>query len=121
MLAVAPDGTGVVLRSPDGRVMMYPVEDHGAPSPIAGLAAGEMPIAWTADSKSVLVVAAGHPTRIDRIDRTTGRRDAWLELRPLEPGLLDRAVTIAIARNSRSYVANYQRIRMTLFLVDGLR
>ena len=121
MLAVAPDGTGVILRAPDGRVMMYPVEAVGAPSPVPGLAAREMPIAWTADSKSVLIRAAEQRTRIDRIDRTTGRREGWLEMRPPEQELLDGALSIAIARNSRSYVANYQRIRATLFLVDGLR
>jgi hypothetical protein len=44
-----------------------------------------------------------------------------MELRPPEQDLLDSRATIAFARNSRSYVANYQRVRTTLFLVDGLR
>jgi len=117
MLAVSPDASRVVLRAPDGRVMLYETS-NGTATPVAGLAASEMPIGWTADGASVLVRTEG---RIDRVNAQTGARDAWVTLRPSNPSLLMRPPTIVLPPGSRSYVVNYQDYKNTLFVVDGLK
>jgi Tol biopolymer transport system component len=119
-LAVSPDGSRVILRAPDGRVMLYPT-DTGEPTAVPGLSASEMPIAWTADGRAVLVAADSPRGRIDRIDLASARRDRWLDMRAADPSLLDRSLSIVLAPGSRSYIANYQQIRTTLYLAEGLR
>jgi serine/threonine protein kinase/Tol biopolymer transport system component len=119
-LAVSPDGARVVLRAPDGRVMLYPT-DKGEPTAVPGLSATEMPIAWTADGRAVLVAADRPRGRIDRIDLASARRDRWLDLRAADPLLLGRSLSVVLPPGSRSYIANYQQIRTTLYLAEGLQ
>ena len=120
MLAVSPDGTSVVLRAPDRRVLRFQVDGSQA-LPVPGLTADEMPIGWTADSRSVLVRAAAETSRIDRVDITSGRRDRWTELRPPNKMLTRGRMTLALDPSRRSYAANYQRIQTELYLVERLR
>ena len=64
-LALSPDGTRVALRSPDGRVLLYPIAG-GEPVAVNGLNAGEMPIAWTGDGRALLLLEGKPPRHIVR-------------------------------------------------------
>ena len=117
-LALSPDGTRVALRSHDGRVMLYPLA--GEPVAVNGLNAGEMPISWTEDGRSLFLLEGNPPRRIVRLDPTIGRRALVKEIRPADSGLTGPA-TVVVMPDGRSYAANYTRVQMTLFLVEGLR
>lgn len=54
------------------------------------------------------------------LDPTTGRRELAKDIRPLDSSLSGPKIVI-VSPDGRSYVANYDRIQMTLFVVQGLR
>jgi len=118
-LALSPDGTRVVLRSPDARVMLYRV-DGGEPIAVNGLQADEMPTAWSGDSRSLLLREGDPPRRIVALDPVSGRREPVKAIRPSDPSLFG-PTQIVLTPDARSYAANYGRSQMTLFLVDGLK
>lgn len=118
-LALSPDGTRVVLRSPDDRVMLYPLA-AGEPVAVNGLNADEMPTGWTGDSRALFLTEGKPPRRIVRLDPASGRREIVKEIRPSDPGLTGPALVV-VTPDGRSYAANYARSQMTLFLVEGLR
>ena len=119
-LALSPDGSRVPLRSPDGRVMLYPTAG-GAPLDVKGIEANEMPTGWTADGRGLLVMEGGNPSRrIVRVDPGSGRREVFKDIHPSDPGLIGPSETI-LTPDGRSYIANYNRVQMTLFLAEGLK
>jgi eukaryotic-like serine/threonine-protein kinase len=118
-LAVSPDGTRVALRSPDGSVLLYST-DGAEPIGVKGLAAGEMPVAWTGDGRAVFVPVGTPPRGIARLDLASGRREVVKDIRPADPVLIG-PINVMPTPDGRSYVANYDRTQTTLFLVEGLR
>jgi Tol biopolymer transport system component len=118
-LALSPDGTRVALRSPDGRLMLYRV-DGGEPIAVNGIQADEMPMAWSGDGRSLLLLDGNPPRRIVALDPTSGRRQVVKEIRPSDPSLFG-PTQLVMTPDGKSYAANYGRNQMTLFLVDGLK
>jgi hypothetical protein len=118
-LALSHDGLRLALRSPEGRVMVYPVTG-GAPVAVNGLTENEMPVSWTADGKALILLEGAPPRRIARLDPVSGRRVIVKEIHPADNTLIGPATVVA-GPDGRSYAANYTRIQMKLFLVEGLR
>ena len=118
-LALSRDGTQVALRSPEGRVMLYPVAG-GEPVGVKGLSADEMPLSWTADSRALFLLEGQPPRRIVRLDPASGRRELASEIHPADAGLIGPS-HVVIAPDARTFVANYMRVQGTLYLVDGLK
>jgi len=118
-LALSPDGSRIALRSPDGLVVVYAV-NGGEPIAVPGLQANEMPIAWTADGRALVLLEGRPPRRIMRLDPATGRRELIKEVHPSDSSLLGPSQVIMMP-DGRSYAANYGRLQMTLFLAEGLR
>ena len=117
MLTVARDGR-VAARASDDSVRVYSTD--GSAVPVAGLASGEMPIAWTDDDRALLVVSRDRAS-ITRVDPRSGARRPGPVLRPPDPASAAQWVSLHFSRDGRSYAANYHRATTRLFLVDGLR
>jgi Tol biopolymer transport system component len=118
-LALSPDGSRVPLRSPDGQVLLYPTAG-GAPLAVNGLGPDEMPLGWTGDGRALLVTEGNPPRRIARVDFASGRREPFKDIRPSDV-VLTGPTEILLTPDGRSYLANYNRIQMTLFLAEGLK
>jgi eukaryotic-like serine/threonine-protein kinase len=118
-LALSRDGAQVALRSPEGRVMLYPVAG-GEPVGVKGLGANEMPLSWTADSRALFLLEGQPPRRIVRLDPASGRRELASEIHPADAGLIG-PTHVVIAPDARTFVANYMRVQGTLYLVQGLK
>jgi hypothetical protein len=118
-IALSHDGSRVAFRSPVGGVMLY-ATDQTAPVPVQGLAADEMPFAWAGDDRSLLVLEGTPPRRVVGVDVATGRRATVREITPSNAALIGPS-SVFLTPDGRSYVANYQLRRMTVFLVDGLK
>jgi hypothetical protein len=100
--------------------MLYPTAG-GAPLDVKGIEANEMPTGWTADGRGLLVMEGGNPSRrIVRVDPGSGRRELFKDIHPSDPGLIGPSETI-LTPDGRSYIANYNRVQMTLFLAEGLK
>jgi hypothetical protein len=118
-LPLSHDGLRLALRSPEGRVMVYPVTG-GEPVAVNGLAANEMPVSWTTDGRALILLEGQPPRRIARLDPASGRRELVREIHPADDALIGPATVVA-GPDGRSYAANYMRVQMKLFLVEGLR
>jgi Tol biopolymer transport system component len=117
-LAVSPDGRRVVLRSPEGTVMIYAV-DGAPPVAVKGLRSDEMPLGWSSDSSKVLVQEAEPRPGLVRVDPATGARERFVELHPHDSTFsLNHLIATP---DGRTYVANTGRLQMTLYVAENLR
>jgi Tol biopolymer transport system component len=116
---LSPDGTRVALRSPDGAITVYSTNGT-APAAATGFAPGEMPVAWTGDGRSLLLLERKPERRLISVDPATGRRAVFMVFKPSDPAL-NGPSQVVLTPDGRSYVANYGRRQDTLFLVEGLK
>jgi Tol biopolymer transport system component len=118
---ISQDGRLVAFQDAHDRVAVCPVEAC-VPREIAGVEAGERPINWSSDGKSLWVFQAGEtPARVYQVDVTTGKRELWKELRPADPAGTRGINRVLITPDGKSYAYHYNRFLSELFLVEGLR
>jgi hypothetical protein len=93
----------------------------GSPSPVPGTQAGDEPIQWTADGKSLLVGREEVSNRVFLIDLATGQRKLLKAFSaPDTTGLIDSAPPI-FSRDLKAYAHSYMRILSDLYVVEGLK
>ncbi len=120
-VAVSPDGRLVAAQGPDSKIAIYPV-DGGAPRPLAGAEAGESPILWSSDDRSLYVYRRNEtPARIFKIDIATGQRELWKTIAPADRSGLITIENVVMTPDARSYAYCYTRILTSLELAEGLR
>jgi dipeptidyl aminopeptidase/acylaminoacyl peptidase len=78
------DGRSLVGIGTDGRWRLYPIAG-GDSSDLAGITANDEPAGWSTDGRAILVATRTIPTRLERVEVSTGARRVIRELRP--PGL----------------------------------
>jgi dipeptidyl aminopeptidase/acylaminoacyl peptidase len=118
-VALSHDGRQAAFRSPEGAVTLYST-DGAQPIAANGFGPGELPIDWTGDDRSLLLLEGKSSRRLVAIDPSSGRRKLLKEIAPSNPSLIG-PLQIYLTPDGRSYVANYQSRRMTLFLAEGLK
>jgi hypothetical protein len=118
-IALSHDRRVVAFRSPAGAITLYRT-DGSAATPANGFDADETPIGWTGDDRSLLVLTDASPRQLVAVDPVSGRRSALRTIAPSNPAFIG-PTSVFVTPDGRSYVANYQRRVMTLFLVDGLK
>src|ERR1700683_251850 len=118
--AISPDGKRVAAIDPEGQLVTYDVAS-GSPSPVPGTQAGDEPIQWTADGKSLLVGREEVSNRVFLIDLATGQRKLLKAFSAPDPtGLIDSAPPI-FSRDLKAYAHSYMRILSDLYVVEGLK
>ncbi len=116
---LSPDGTRIAARAADGVVSIFPV-DGSAPTPVPGLAPGEVPLQWTRDGRSLLVWNRVFPAAIDRVAISDGHRDRQRDIMPDNPaGVLYGQ--IILAPGGEYYIYRIRRDLNTLFAAEGIR
>lgn len=127
-LLVSPDSKyflGLAAgRGPDGKYYLCPI-DGRHPTPITGLALGDVPIAWSADGKAIYVRSdSDFDSGIYRLDLSNGDRKLIKKIVPDPVGLIGLEVKpggVQIARDGKSYVYTYWTYLSDLFLLEGLK
>jgi len=121
VIALAPDGSQVAGVGPDGLAYLYPLTDGPAKS-VPGFQAGEQPIEWSADGKSLYVYRPGEfPAKVYQLDLTTGKRTLWRSLAPADPAGVSQIGPIVMTPDGSSYIYGYHRTLSDLYLVEGLK
>ena len=116
----SPQGDIVLLRQPDGAFARFPV-DGSQPIVIPGLEKDERPAGWTPDGSGIYVFRRGvMPSRIERLDLITGRREPWIELEPTTRSGADTFISAWVTPDGERYVASYGQYLSELFVVSGL-
>jgi Tol biopolymer transport system component len=119
-LAVSPDGRLVAARAKDDQMCFYPLS--GEPPHCFPAASGDVPIQWSADSRSLFLYPINDVTsRIDRMDASSGKREPWKDFGPGDLAGIQRFERIAMTPGGGSLVYSSERVFCTLLVVDGLR
>ena len=119
--AVSPDGTTVTAIGSDQKGYMFPIAG-GDPKPINGLMAGEEPITWETDGKTLFVYRPGEvPASVYRLNVITGQRALWKKLVPADPAGVETLGPVLITPDGKNYAYGYHRNLADLYLVEGLR
>jgi eukaryotic-like serine/threonine-protein kinase len=118
---ISPDSQWVAGIGPDQKGYLFPV-GGGESRVISGLNAGEQPITFSSDSRSLYVYQPGElPARVDQLDLQTGRRALWKELIPSDPAGVETIGPILITPDAKTCVFGYHRMLADLYLVEGLK
>jgi eukaryotic-like serine/threonine-protein kinase len=120
---ISPDGQFVVAasRDPEVRLALY-ASDGSPPRNVSGAVAGDIPIRWAADARTLYVRAPGTvPARVFTIDLPTGRRQPWRSLIPADPAGVFDVDNPLIAADADSYAYSYSRFLFDLYQIEGLR
>jgi Tol biopolymer transport system component len=118
---VSPDGRSVAALGPDSKLAIYPV-DGGAARPLAGAEARQGVVNWSADGGSLYVYRRFEsPARIFKIDITTGRRELWKTIVPVDRAGLITIDNFVMTPDARAYAYSFQRVLTNLEVVEGLR
>lgn len=131
--AITPEGASSYYRlSPDGtqlamamgaeyRTIIYPVNGD-QPKPVPGLEPGDVPVAWSPDSRFLYCYRLGDvPADVFRVEIATGARNPWKKLMPPKPIGITFVTSIFMSADLKSYVYSIDRRLDVLYLVDGLR
>jgi eukaryotic-like serine/threonine-protein kinase len=125
-LALSPDGRRVVAVGPEGTLVLYSLtagpDEPGRP--IAGTSAGDSPIQWTADGRSIFfrrgTYLASAAAGIFRLDLETGRSELWKEIAPADPAGAGVG-NVVITPDGKSYAYAVSHRLSQLYLVEGLK
>ena len=121
VLALSPDGREVAGVGPDGLAHLYPLAG-GESKSVPGFVAGEQPVEWSADGKSLYVYRPGEfPAQVSRIDLSNGKRSLWRSLAPADPAGVSQIGPIVMTPDGASYIYGYHRTLSDLYLVEGLK
>jgi hypothetical protein len=120
-LAPSPDGTELLVRTHQNGWLMYSLRT-GATRAVAGLATGEDPMQWGADSHSLFVQREPLPlARIDYLDLQTGQRRLWREIELDDPAGFNPSQSNVLVAPNGSYCYSYLQGLSELYLVEGLQ
>jgi Tol biopolymer transport system component len=118
---LSPDGKNVVVRSPDGRYAIWPLDGSGL-RPIPGDAKYYV-TGWTPDGTSLYVVSTeGHErtANVFRLNPATGKMDPWKKFGESLP-LGCQAFFPAFSIDGKAYIYGYDQILSEAYVVKGLK
>jgi hypothetical protein len=119
---LSSEGTGLVIRTPDGGYAIVSLTG-GAPRPIPGLRAGDVPLRLTADGRHLFLRDGSRelPARVFRLDLATGRREMWKELTPGDPAGITLLEPATLSDDGKTILFIYSRVLSDLYLAEGLK
>ena len=118
---MSPEARRIVTRKSGGDLLIFPV-DGGEPRVVPGATPDDNLLRWSADGRSVLVAPAAEvPSRIERLDVTTGKRELVRTIGPQDLSAVTGIYPIVLAADEKTHVYSCRRMISQLFLVEGAR
>jgi WD40 repeat protein len=117
---IAPDGKRVAAVDPQGKVVIYAVDD-GAATAVPGAAVGERALEWLPDGKSLLIARMDAPNAVYEVEVSTGKRKLFRTLSVPDGVRAEDLGTPIFSADFKSYVYAYTRIASDLYVVEGLK
>lgn len=118
---VTPDSKFVVVRGPERRMYLYPLEG-GEPTGMPGLTSEDLPMRFSPDGRTLFVMTRGDvPAKVYRYDVVSGRKELWKELAPADRAGLNAIARAVVTPDGRTYAYSYLRVLSYLQLVDGMK
>ena len=117
---LADDGRTLLVSSIAGTFQVLTI-GGSAPVPAKGLTSQDYLIAWTRDSRAVVVAGPDYvPARIERVDPVTGVRTLIRMLAPPDRAGVNWVTPDQWIDDGRGYVYSYGRELSKLFVVTGV-
>jgi len=123
---VSPDGRSVVVRGPDGKRGIWPL-DGGGFHPIPGIEANDTVIGWTPDGASVYVVpnrrgaAAAKSVKVSRVNVQTGKMEPWKTFGVETGAGVSSVGPPHLSTDGNAYAYVYERVLSEAYVVTGLK
>jgi Tol biopolymer transport system component len=118
---VSPDGKDVLAQNAEGEYLIYPLRG-GSPQPVPSLTARDVVIRWGVDGQSVFTYQAGQvPTRVERVDLSSGRRSLISVLGPTDLTGVVNIWAVSLSDHERAYAYSFVRILSRLAVVRGVK
>ncbi len=118
--AVSPDGRTVAALL-DGQIRLFPV-DGGEPRVMPGQEAGDLPICWDDDGRSLYVYhPMDLPLKVYRVDVLTGRRNLWKSIDPTDTAGAEWIGNLLLAPAAGAYSYSVRRSFADLYVIEGLQ
>jgi Tol biopolymer transport system component len=118
---ISPDSKSVVVRGPDRRIYLYPMEG-GEPTALPGLTVEDVPLRFASDGRTLFLQRRGElPSSVYRYDVASGRKELWQHLMPSDAAGLSAINRVVVTSDGRTYAYSYLRTLSFLQLVEGLK
>jgi len=119
--SVSPDGKRVAAITGQG-LSLVSVDGGGEPQPLPGTEAGDVPLGWSDDGRTLLVGHRGEMScPVSRLDLQNGTRTPWKTFSPSNVAGLVSANCPGFSADEQHYVFGYTWILSDLFMVDNLK
>jgi eukaryotic-like serine/threonine-protein kinase len=119
--SVSPDGKRVAAISGQG-LSLVSVDGGGEPQSLRGTEAGDVPLGWSDDARTLLVGHRGEmECPVSRLDLQSGTRTPWKSFSPSNVAGLVTANCPGFSADEQHYVFGYTWILSDLFMVDNLK
>lgn len=117
----SPCGRLVAAISPDRIARLYPVEG-GDSVPVAGIVVGDRPLRFSGDGRALYVHGpGGPPVRVFKIDLSTGQRDLWREISPVDHAGISGTGGILLTADGHLQTYDFARLLSELYVAEGLK
>lgn len=118
---VSPDGDQVLAQNAEGQYLFYPL-GGGSPRLVPWLTASDVAIRWGRDGRSLLTYQADQvPTRVERVDLSTGHRSLIKVLGPSDLTGVVNIWQVFLADHEKAYAYSFVRILSQLAVVQGVK
>jgi len=118
---VSPEGDEVLVQNAEGEYLIYP-SGGGLPRPVPGLTGSDVVIRWSLDGRSVLTYqAAQAPTRVERVNLSTGHRSLIKVLGPADLTGVTSIWGVSLSDHETSYAYSFVRVLSRLAVAEGVR
>ena len=128
---ITPAGKYAVAISPDSQWLAGVSTDEGTPlwsvtggleKIVPGSKAGERPVAWSADGKSLWLFRRGKvPAEVNTLEIATGRHKLWKALTPPDTAGVYSIIEFQITPGGDAYAYSYTQLLSQLYLAKGLK
>ena len=119
--AVSPDGKLIVGIGPDQKGYFYP-SDGSEPRGVNGLEAGDLPINWSQDGRSLYLYRTGEvPAKVYKLELATGKKAVWKQIVPIDPTGVSTIGPVLMTPDGKTYAYGFHRTLGDLYLVEGLK
>jgi len=118
---LSPDGRLAFATAPDGRLTLYAVDGNDEARVVPGTSRVDIPIGWSGDGRAIFVQnGTALPSRIERVEVDTGRRQLLRELTPPDAAGVLVIGPVHVSGDGRAYVYSYRRVLDDLYVVEDL-
>jgi hypothetical protein len=117
-IPVSNDGRYAAALDPESRLSLYPL-DGGSPKALPGLEAGDLPLRFRSDGRSLYVL--GHhqpPARIYAVEIETGKKELMTELHPFDPAGAWKILLVSTTPDADAFAYSYRLSASDLYLME---